>query len=316
APLRVALLGHGTVGGGVRAALLRSPDLFEVVGVAVRDLSKHEPGPEIWSEDPLAIAGLDVDVVVETIGGSELARECILQALKSGSHVVTANKHVLAEHGAELSSAADAAGVELEASAAAGGSAPVLETALRSPEVVLLRGVLNATTGDVLGRVTRGAALQEALTEARFAGLAEADATRDLDGSDALDKLLLLASALRRARGESLQPVESTRGPAVSEEQLAGFDRVDRVRQVGTLRIEQGRSEASVELIDLDAADALLEARGDENMVEFFDAAGTRVALVAGRGGGRLPTTEAVVADLLQLAREGRSATASTRESA
>lgn len=316
APLRVALLGHGTVGGGVREALLRSPDLFEIVGVAVRDLNKHEPGPEFWSQDSLAVAGLGADVVVETIGGSEVARECILHALKSGSHVVTANKMVLAEHGAELFSAADGAGLSLEASAAAGGSTPVLETALRSPDVVRLRGVLNATTGDVLGRVARGAVLEEALTEARFAGLAEADSTRDLDGSDALDKLILLASALRRARGEGSLSLESSKGPALCEEQLATWARVDRVRQVGTLHIEQGRAEASVELAELDPADALLQAHGDENLVEFYDASGTRVALVAGRGGGRLPTTEAVVADLLQLAREGRSATTSTRESA
>src|SRR5436305_10519131 len=206
-PLRVALLGCGTVGGGVLARLLALPRLFQVTGVAVRDLGRARvPAVPrgLLTGDPASLVEGEADVVVELLGGREPARGLIARALDRGCHVVTANKALLAEEVEALAERASRRGVSLRFSAAVGGALPALETVRRaaaSGRVRGIAGVLNGTCNFVLDRCAAGASFANAVSLARIAGYAEADPTLDLDGSDAAQKLALL---IREAFGEAV----------------------------------------------------------------------------------------------------------------
>ena len=205
APLRVALLGCGTVGGAVLRHLLERRERYEVVGVAVRDRARAEAAGVARSLlVPLdGLLARSPDVLLELAGG--LAVEPWLEeALWRGVHVVTANKALLAARGEPLRELARTRGVRLLSSAAVGGALPALETvgrlARRGP-IRGLRGVLNGTSTFVLDRLASGDDLAAAVAEARRRGFAEADPSLDLDGTDAAQKLeLLLREAFPDAR--------------------------------------------------------------------------------------------------------------------
>lgn len=306
-PLRVALLGAGTVGLGVLRRLEQIPSLFEVVSVAVRDipaaaargvspwlLTSRVPGPETPS----------AAVVVECIGGITPAREAILKALRAGIDVVSANKAVVAACSDEFERAARAGGASLRFSAAVGGAAPILEAvtrAARDAGVRSVRAVLNGTSSFVLSRVADGASLADAVSEAQQRGLAEADPSRDLDGRDAADKLCLIA---RAATGTALSPNDLPRDEINAATQLGG-----RTAQVAELDLSDSQPRAVVRLIELANGDPLARLRRGECGAVIESRAGTR-SFVAGTGAGRWPTAEAVLADLLELSREVDSAAA------
>ncbi|OAB63242.1 hypothetical protein AY599_20700 [Leptolyngbya valderiana BDU 20041] len=294
-PLRVALLGVGVVGGGVLELLCQMPERFEVVAASVRDIVKHgatleRHGVGIISTDPVEVARCGADVVVEAIGGVEPARDAIAAALESGAHVVTANKAVLAEHGAELFALAEAVDRRLLASASVGGGAPVLEAAVRLG-ATRVRGVLNGTSNFVLCRMAEGVSLEDAIAQAQRLGLAEADPSRDLDGRDSLDKLRVLALA----RG--IEPIaEALDGADVRDAPPCGVH-----RQVATL--DAGGS-LSVAIEPVEPGDPLFDLPGEWNAAEIIGSDGA-TTLVRGRGAGRWATAEAVVADVLGLERAG-----------
>lgn len=286
--LRVALLGHGTVGGGVYDRLTELPQHFSVTGVAVRDPRKHR------------IAALDrcwrvlkqpADVVVELIGGTGLAARVIEASLKLGRHVVTANKAVIAAHGPRLETLARAHGVRLLYSASVGGAMPAIEAVQqRAGAVRALSGVLNGTCNFILGELERGTAFADAVTAAQRAGYAEADPTLDLDGTDAAQKLAILA---RTAFGH-VPPIARKTG-------ILGLspDAVQAARRRGhVIRLVASctKDEAEVAPRELPLSHPLAGCAGAENRL-LVD--GT---LLRGTGAGRWPTTEAVVADLLDLA--------------
>lgn len=293
-PLRVALLGHGVVGGGVLELLTQMPDRFEVVAAAVRDVAMHEAellrnGVREISTDPVRVAECGVDVVVEALGGSATARAAVCAALRSNAHVVTANKAMLAEHGRELLALAKARGRELRYSASVGGSAPVIEAAGRLGARGV-RGVLNGTSNFVLSRVASGSSLEEAVGTAQRLGLAEADPSRDLDGRDAMDKLRVICLAL----GVDCGRCDLSRGHvALARPGLP-------LRQIATLH-ESGDLEVSLEPMHPD--DALDDVSDEWNAAEIVEGGG-RSVVVRGRGAGRWPTAEAVVADLLSIHRQ------------
>ncbi len=293
-PLRVALLGVGVVGGGVLELLAQMPARFEVVAASVRDIGKHERllrrlGVATISTDPVEVARLGADIVVEAIGGVEPAREAITAALESGAHVVTANKAVLAEHGEELFALAEAADRRLLASASVGGGAPVLEAATKL-HATRIRGVLNGTANFVLSRLAEGASLDAAIAEAQRLGLAEADPSRDLDGRDSLDKLRVLALACG---------IDTVTGELQSADVRAATPGV-RQRQVATLDADGA---LTVALETVEPLDPLSDLPAEWNAAEITGADGS-VTLVRGRGAGRWATAEAVVADVLGLERE------------
>jgi homoserine dehydrogenase len=309
-PLRVVLLGLGTVGLGVYRHLAALPEHFRVVRIAVRDPALHwndgVPHDLLCNDARHAVSEL-CDVVVEVMGGVDPALAVIEAALDAGRDVVTANKLLLAEHGRGLEARAAAAGggAQLRYSAAVGGAVPVLERIrhiARRRSISRISGVLNGTTNYVLDRLVEGKTLDAAVRDAQHKGLAEADATLDLDGSDAAHKLVLVARAafgpaadgmtLTRAGLDTLDPAK------VREAAQAGYV----IRLVATVECTTKGIQGDVRPRRLPRSHPLARTRDEENRVLIWSAGGAR-ALLAGKGAGRWPTAEAVIADLLDVAR-------------
>ena len=209
APLRVALLGCGTVGSEVARLIIgQADDLrarigrpLELVGIAVRRPGRDRPGidPGLFTTDAEAlVARPDVDLVIEVIGGIEPARSLILSALQHNASVVTANKALLAEDGATLFSAAERAQADLYFEAAVAGAIPIirpLRESLVGDEITSVIGIVNGTTNFILDKMDyAGAGYAETLAEAKNLGYAEADPTADVEGFDAAAKAAILAS--------------------------------------------------------------------------------------------------------------------------
>jgi len=302
APIEVALLGLGTVGGGVHE-LLVGLEGIRVVAVSARDLDRASAlvGPGVRVGSSLEGAGCGARIVIETIGGVDEARAAIARALASGSHVVTSNKAVLAAHGEELRELATRHGVRILGSASVGGSAPILERlrAGTAARVRSVRGVLNGTTNFVLDRVRSGETWDRAISEAQAAGLAEADPTRDLDGRDAADKLVVLAESVG-VRG--VRSAAIPRDPMSLERIRSAHAHGQVVRQVAQVRFDGADTRASVRLESVGPNDPLHDVREEQNVVEIEWSDGTR-EVVRGRGAGRWPTSEAVIGDVLEHAR-------------
>ena len=207
--MRVALLGCGTVGSALvemvadpaRAAEieLAAGVRLEIVGIAVRNARADRAAPrELLTEDANGLVERDdVDVVVELIGGLDPARELLEAALNAGKPVVTGNKALLARVGGELADLASARGVDLLYEAAVASAIPVirpLRESLAGERIVRVMGIVNGTTNFVLSQMSRGSTYDEALAEAQQLGLAEADPSADVGGSDAAAKAAILAS--------------------------------------------------------------------------------------------------------------------------
>jgi homoserine dehydrogenase len=307
-PLRVVLLGLGTVGGGVFRHLLSQLDRFLVVGVAVRDPERHIRAgvpATLLERDPWQLLERPCDLVVEALGGCEPAARLIAAALARGRDVVSANKEAMAEEGGRLLGQAAAQGAELRFSAAVGGAVPVLEAVTRAAaagEIRAVRGVLNGTSNYVLDRLAEGCELAAAVRLAQQQGFAEADPARDLDGRDAACKLRLLARAafgVELAAGAVVcRGIEAVDGAAVT----AAHARGQVIRLVAECRRQGGAVRAEVRPVALPARDFLAGARGEENRAVVARSDGPPVRL-AGRGAGRWPTAEAVLADILDIAR-------------
>lgn len=308
-PLRVALLGCGTVGGGVLARLRARPDLFQVIGVAVRDRDRvRNPAVarRLLTEDPASLLARDPDVVVELLGGLDPARELIARALEDGRHVVTANKALLAGEIENLSNLAASRNASLRYSASVGGALPALEAVRRAAATGRVRsvsGILNGTCNFVLDFCAAGAPFTEAVALAQDAGYAEADPTLDLDGSDAAQKLSLLA---REAFGEPLpwdgiprQGIGTLDVGAVAEAARRGRA----VRLVASCERTAAGLRASVRPLELPPDHPFARVSGAGNALGIEMEGGHLIHLKA-RGAGRWPTAEAVLADLTDLAAE------------
>lgn len=305
APLRVVLLGLGTVGGGVYERLAAQPDRYRIVSVLVRDRRRRrdvELDRALVTNDPAVALARPADVVVELVGGADDALGYLLEALRRGRHVVTANKLLLAGHGPELHGAATAAGLRLLSSASVGGAVPMLETVerlARFPGVRGFRGVLNGTTNFVLDRVADGMGFDRAVAEAQARGFAEADPRADLSGADAAAKAVLLAR-IASGRALTLDDV-SVRGidGAPPPELHAGAGL--RVRLVARCLLgDDGSCRLSVAPEPVRADDPLGAVRDEENVMIVTAADGSETVL-RGRGAGRRPTALAVLADLEDL---------------
>lgn len=299
APTRVAILGLGSVGRGVYEHLRKVPGEFEIVGIAARHAAKHPDIPDaIFTTDAAALAARAGDIVVESIGGLHPALEAARAALSRGAHFVTANKALIAAHGDELRALAQKHGGSLRYSASVGGGVPVLELARRlaSKSVVSIEAVLNGTSNYVLDACASGNTLDEAVKSAQQLGFAEADPSRDLDGRDAGDKLAVLASELGAALGEIRR--ETINQQTLDAPRTTG---ASVTRQVARLELG-GRPGASVTVRRLDPAHPLALLREEQNGVIIECAGGERRTLI-GRGAGRWPTAESVLADILEVRR-------------
>lgn len=315
-PLRVTLLGLGTVGRTVYEHLDRLSDLFEVTRVVVRDTARAEQfvrGSVRVDVDVLDAARYEpCDIIIEALGGVDPSLPAIRTALSRGVHVVSANKAAIAADISGLSALSKRTGAKLEYSAAVGGAVPVLERirAIASQErIVSIEGVLNGTCNFVLDRLRNGATLDAAVKEAHCAGFAEADASVDLDGIDAAHKLSLIAHA---ACGVALQLDEITRSSVAN---ISAHDvraalanglvhrAIASVKHDGEGTDQRVHGRVDVRTVDRDSPFA--EACEEDNCVVITTASGVSVTL-RGRGAGAFPTAEAVLGDLLAIAREVR----------
>tara|TARA_R110002072_G_scaffold125307_8_gene261177 strand:- start:8097 stop:9062 length:966 start_codon:yes stop_codon:yes gene_type:complete len=299
----VALLGLGTVGTGVYSLLEGLTDTFVVTSVAVRepDRVRDVPVPATLLTSDVLDAIACADVVVEALGGLEPATSTLQVALNRGADVVTANKAVIARSLDALKLAADRSGSALRCSAAVGGSTPVLERVRFAPPSVRgLRGILNGTVNFALSEMSKGRSFEQALAEARRLGFVEQDASRDLSGRDAADKLAVIAGTLGWRLDPRSIPCEALHPDIVTSPEAP-------VRQVSTLWLDharpEGRARGRVRLEVLGERDPLRDVHGVQNAANVELEQGPD-ALVLGKGAGRWPTAEAVVGDLLEIARD------------
>lgn len=305
APLKVGLLGLGTVGLGVFQELWKHPRLFDVTGIAVRRPElhlDHAPAGLLTRDCWDAIE--DVDVVVELIGGSDPAGDLVNAALAAGKPVVTANKLLLAGD-ARLETHR-----QLRYSAAVGGAVPALEAVRALVEggpILSLSGVLNGTCNYILDRIATGCSWEQAVAEAQERGFAEADPSADLSGADTVCKLRLLA---RRAFPHTdAHYISSTGIDAIDSDwvQTAARDG-GRARLVGTAQLVDGRVHLEVKPQRVDASHPFAQIRNEENCLLINTGHAELQHVWTGRGAGRWPTTAAVMADLFDLSRERSAA--------
>ena len=311
-PLRVALLGCGTVGAGVYRRVAALPQLYQIVGVGTRNVERA-----IQEDIPVGLitTHLDelirepVDVVIELLGGIEPARGLIKKSLQLGRAVITANKALLASEATDLEQLASFHNTTISYSAAVGGVAPVLETIRRVRTlgpIERVSGVLNGTTNFVLDELAKGVSLSDAIKQAQSRGYAEANPQYDLDGTDAAQKLILIA---REAFGVDL-PFHAIRRAGIEKVAPGG---AQPLRLVADCRRSETGLEASVTPIGLELDHPLASVSGVGNRL-LIQSGNGKVWNVSGHGAGRWPTAEAVVADLIDLRTESTAASVEAEE--
>lgn len=320
-PIKLAILGPGTVGTGV--INLINDNLDELKRRSGRDIIITEVGTRrqrddidasiVQSDDLMAIASSDnVDIVIELIGGTTFAKDLIMQAIKNGKHVVTANKALLAEHGNELFALAEAHQVHVAYEAAVAGGIPIIKVmreALAANKVEWLAGIINGTGNFIMSEMRdKGRPFADVLAEAQALGYAEADPTFDVEGIDAAHKLAILASI---AFGMPLQfdkvYCEGITGITLQDVNYAeelGY----RIKHLGfAVRRDSADSDSSgIELRvhpTLIPQDALLaNVNGVKNAV-LVNSHPLGQTLYCGDGAGAGATASAVMADVMDLVR-------------
>jgi homoserine dehydrogenase len=318
-PLAVGVAGLGTVGAGVLSLLRQNADIIAAragrpiagVAVAARDRGRDRGVPLSglrWYEDAVSLAeDTGVDVVVECIGGTEGVPRALAEAtLSRGKPLVTANKALLAVHGAALSRLAEQRGAPLLFEAAVAGGIPAIKAVregLAANRISRVMGILNGTCNFILTMMReRGREFAEALHEAQKLGYAEADPSMDVDGVDAAHKLAILAAiAFGRPVAFEAVHIEGIRSVSALDIRLAeelGY----RIKLLGIARRKDGGIETRVHPAMVPLAHPIARVEGVFNAVVAEGDAVGRVML-EGRGAGAGPTASAVVADLIDLAR-------------
>ena len=320
--VKVGVLGCGNVGAALvrlisergREIEARTGVRLEVTRVAVRSLSRKRPihlPEDILTRDAAeVVADPNVDVVVEVIGGIEPARELILQALAAGKPVVTANKELLANHGAELFEAASAGQVDLLFEAAVAGGIPIMRTlreSLVGEDVRRIMGIVNGTTNFILTRMSEeGTSYAAALTEAQELGYAERDPTADVEGYDAGAKAAILASIAFGAKvvaGDVYhEGISNISAIDIAFAKRLGY--VIKLLAVAELvPVEEGPDEVAVRVHPamVPLTHPLAGVRDSFNAV-FVEGAAVGDLMFYGRGAGGSPTGSAVLGDLVDAA--------------
>ncbi len=305
--IRVAVMGAGGVGSKFLERCLEWSDLIEVDRVLVRDASRRRDHPLAakFTSDVRNFVRPDVDVFVDIGTGVSPSAELLEGFLKAGVSVTSANKQAVAASGDKLRAAAKASGAVLTYSASVGGGAPIIEAlkrAVKAHKITGFCGVLNGTSNFVIDQVESGKSFDAAMDEARRLGFAEPDSTADLDGTDVGAKLKLLREIA--FPGEQPRHIEVGQ---ITEDSLIippgkGLRYVARC-----FRTDTGL-QASMKLEVLDADHYLVGARGEQNRaiidLEMLDGSGGETWYVTGKGAGAWPTSESLLADVLQIARD------------
>ena len=317
-PIQVGLMGLGNVGGGVFEVLRRNQEEIqrragrgiEVTMVSRRDVAKAKAlvgdAAQVVADPRAVIANPDIDIVVELIGGYDLARELVLEAIAAGKHVVTANKALLAVHGTEIFAAAHAKGVMVAFEAAVAGGIPIIKAlreGLTANRIDWIAGIINGTTNFILSEMRdKGLDFGVVLKEAQRLGYAEADPTFDIEGVDAAHKLTLMSAIafgvpvqFDKAYTEGITQLSSV---DIKYAEQLGY----RIKLLGVTKRTGAGIELRVHPCLVPAKRLIANVEGPMNAVLVqADAVGS--TRYYGKGAGSEPTASAVIADLVDITR-------------
>jgi homoserine dehydrogenase len=318
-PVKVGLLGLGTVGGGTVTVLARNRD--EIVRRAGRDIVISHAAAKAFRREAIegieriprvsddawqVVADPEVAIVIELIGGYSPARELVLQAIENGKHIVTANKALIAKHGNEIFAAAQRKGVMVAFEAAVAGGVPIIKAlreGLAANRIEWIAGIINGTSNYILTQMRdHGRSFDDALAEAQALGYAEADPTFDVEGVDAAHKLTILGSL---AFGIPLQfdKVYVEGITRIEPQDVANAEEFGyRIKLLGITRKTERGVELRVHPTLIPARRLIANVNGVMNAVLIEgDAVGP--TLYYGAGAGSLPTASAVIADVVDVVR-------------
>ncbi len=319
--VNIGLLGCGTVGSGVYHLIQKNQDLLqEAVGVPVkvkrilvkdpdeprpfeadRKLMVTEPEPIL--EDP------EIDIMVELIGGTEPALSLILESIKRGKSIVTANKELMADQGRVVLDSAEKAGVEVRFEASVGGGIPIihpLKENLAGDRIKRILGIMNGTTNYILTRMSEDLIdYDTALREAQDQGYAEADPSADVEGHDAANKLAILASIAFRSRVVASdvyrEGIDKVRTEDLEYASELGYS----VKLLGIATMDEEGVSVRVHPTMIPASHPLASVRGNFNAI-FIEGESVGELMFYGQGAGSLPTATAVLGDIVDVARNLR----------
>ena len=304
-PLRVLILGLGTVGFGVYQRLLANPTHFEVEAALVRNPAKYVAlgvSTDILFSAEDQLWALQPNLVIDALPAVDLSSRLVAHFLSRGVDVVSANKWLIAAHGPALDDIAERAGAHLRYSAAVGGGTPMIEAidnARSDGTITALAAVLNGTCNFILDRCAAGAPLVDALAEAQAAGFAEQDPTADLEGQDAERKLRILCRHAFDSEPQAITAVALD--DCIARKAALAAERGMRLRPVARAIEREGRLEASIDFEEFKPEHPLGSLTREWNGLEISSRAGSR--FVKGRGAGRWPTTESIMADAFDVRR-------------
>ena len=317
-PLSVVLLGGGTVGAAVARLLVEQADDFtarigsqvELKGVAVRDASKKRAGidSKLITTDAAALAASGADIVIELIGGIEPAKTLIETAIKNGSSVVTANKALLAAHGAHLHKLAEEKGVDLFYEAAVAGAIPLirpLRESLAGDKVRRVLGIVNGTTNFILSKMyAEGADYAAVLAEAQALGYAESDPTADVEGFDSAAKAAILAGIAFHtnvtAEDVYREGISKVTSGDIAAAKSMGY--VIKLLAIAELSEDDKGVIVRVHPAMVPQSHPLASVRDAFNAV-FVEAEAAGQMMFYGRGAGGDPTASSVLGDVVAAAR-------------
>ena len=316
--LTIGMLGCGVVGSQVVRLLLedsgdfaaRSGAKLTLKKIAVRDAKvKREkvPASLITTDADSVVDDPAIDIIIEVMGGLEPARKLLLRAIGNGKSIITANKALLAHHGAELFEAADKNGVDLYYEAAVGGAIPILRPLRESivgDHVYRVMGIVNGTTNFILTKMDEsGSEFAVALKEAQDLGFAEADPTADIEGHDAAAKAAILAGLAFHTR-VNIKDVSCEGITKISARDIAVARDIDHVIKLLAIAEINGKGEISVRVHPtlISRQHPLAAVRGSFNAI-FVEAESAGELMFYGRGAGGAPTASAILGDLIAIAR-------------
>jgi len=313
APVRIALLGFGTVGSAVArvlaAAKLPGVELSHIFNRNIArkrnsDAAKHVPGSVVWTENFDDVLNSRADIVVELVGGLDPAERWLRKSFAAGKSVVTANKQLIAYRGAALKRLAAKHNMQLMHGAAVAGGVPVIAGVLQGlsgDQITRVSGILNGTCSYILSRMETGASYAAVLADAQALGYAEADPSADVDGFDARAKLCILSRVAMQAE---LDP------DTVAMQTISSVEAVDfayarelkcTIRQVSRAQLDGRLVHARVAPMLVPLESPIAWSHGTQNMVVTTGRFGGDVVF-SGHGAGGEPTAVAVVSDILAVA--------------
>jgi len=315
--IKAAILGAGTVGGGVYKLIEKmSADIasktgasLEIKKVLVKNLAKERPGiskkvlTNSWDE---IVKDPEIEIVAELIGGMEPARNYIIEALKAGKQVVTANKDLLAEYGQEVMEAADKYHCDLQFEAAVCGAIPIirpLKQSMAGNQITEVMGIVNGTTNYILTKMSEeGMSYKEALQRATDLGYAEADSTADVEGYDAGRKMAIMASLAFNSRVTFSQVYTEGITKITTDDIRYAKEFGYVIKILGLARNTKEGIEVKVHPMLIDENHPLAGVKDSFNAV-FVHGEAMDDAMFMGRGAGEMPTASAVMGDIVDVMR-------------